>query len=108
VDELANRVIASAAPDPATARDHVTAPSADRRAQALDTKDMTYVQAVTAALRDILESDPQAIVYGEDVGKAGGIFQATRYLQRDFGADRVFDTPIAENAILGSSWRSIN
>jgi 2-oxoisovalerate dehydrogenase E1 component len=103
VDELANRVIASAAPDPATARDHVTAPSADRRAQALDTKDMTYVQAVTAALRDILESDPQAIVYGEDVGKAGGIFQATRYLQRDFGADRVFDTPIAENAILGSA-----
>ena len=105
VDDMANAAAASAAPDPATARDHVLAPSVDPdlKGQPLETKEMSYVQAVTAALRDILESDPQAIVYGEDVGKAGGIFQATRYLQRDFGATRVFDTPIAENAILGSA-----
>jgi 2-oxoisovalerate dehydrogenase E1 component len=43
------------------------------------------------------------VVYGEDVGKSGGIFGATRGLQRKFGADRVFDTPISENAILGSA-----
>jgi 2-oxoisovalerate dehydrogenase E1 component len=105
VDDMVSRVLVSATPDPATARDHVLAPSVDPdlKGQPLETKEMSYVQAVTAALRDILESDPQAIVYGEDVGKAGGIFQATRYLQRDFGATRVFDTPIAENAILGSA-----
>lgn len=105
VDDMANAAAASAAPDPATARDHVLSPPADHapQGQLLETKELSYVQAVTAALRDILESDPQAIVYGEDVGKAGGIFQASRYLQRDFGATRVFDTPIAENAILGSA-----
>ena len=105
VDDMANKAAASAAPDPATAQDHVLAPPADHapQGQPLETKEMSYVQAVTAALRDILESDPQAIVYGEDVGKAGGIFQASRYLQRDFGENRVFDTPIAENAILGSA-----
>lgn len=105
VDDMANAAVASAAPDPATARDHVLAPPADHapQGQLLETKELSYVQAVTAALRDILENDPQAIVYGEDVGKAGGIFQASRYLQRDFGAARVFDTPIAENAILGSA-----
>jgi 2-oxoisovalerate dehydrogenase E1 component len=105
VDDMANAAAASAAPDPATARDHVLAPPANHapQRQMLETKELSYVQAVTAALRDILESDPQAIVYGEDVGKAGGIFQASRYLQRDFGATRVFDTPIAENAILGSA-----
>jgi 2-oxoisovalerate dehydrogenase E1 component len=105
VDAIATRVMASPAPDPATARDHVLSPRAEPEAEAqpLATQELSYVQAVTAALRDILESDPRAIVYGEDVGKAGGIFQATRYLQRDLGADRVFDTPIAENAILGSA-----
>ena len=42
-------------------------------------------------------------MYGEDVGAAGGIFGVTRGLQKRYGADRVFDTPIAENAILGSA-----
>jgi 2-oxoisovalerate dehydrogenase E1 component len=104
VDEMAQQVVASAAPDPATAYDHVLSPlGIQQSVQKVESKELSYVQAVTTALRDILESDPQAIVYGEDVGKAGGIFQATRYLQRDFGAARVFDTPIAENAILGSA-----
>lgn len=68
-----------------------------------DPVQMTYVQAVNAALRDILQSDEKAILFGEDVGKSGGIFAASRNLQREFGADRVFDTPIAENAILGTA-----
>jgi 2-oxoisovalerate dehydrogenase E1 component len=66
-------------------------------------KEMTYIEAVNAALRDELASDPKIVVFGEDVGKSGGIFGAARYLQRDFGAHRVFDTPIAENAILGAA-----
>lgn len=105
VDNIADQVVKSSVPNPASAYNHVLAPptASEVQAQSIDTKELSYVQAVTAALRDILQSDPAAIVYGEDVGKSGGIFQATRYLQRDFGADRVFDTPIAENAILGSA-----
>jgi hypothetical protein len=64
---------------------------------------MTFIEAVNLALRTELETDPATLVYGEDVGASGGIFGASRYLQRDFGEDRVFDMPIAENAILGSA-----
>jgi 2-oxoisovalerate dehydrogenase E1 component len=66
-------------------------------------QELTYIGAVGAALRDELEADPKVIVYGEDVGHAGGIFGASKGLQKDFGADRVFDTPISESAILGSA-----
>lgn len=104
VDSMADAVLASPVPDHETALHHVVCqPGAEQPVQVIDSKEMSYIQAVSTALRDILETDPQAIIYGEDVGKAGGIFQATRYLQRDFGANRVFDAPIAENAILGSA-----
>jgi 2-oxoisovalerate dehydrogenase E1 component len=63
---------------------------------------MSYIQAVNAALAKELEN-PKTLVYGEDVGRAGGIFAASRNLQRQFGEERVFDTPIAESAILGSA-----
>jgi 2-oxoisovalerate dehydrogenase E1 component len=66
-------------------------------------EELTYIGAVGAALRDELEADPRVIVYGEDVGHAGGIFGASKGLQKDFGVDRVFDTPISESAILGSA-----
>ena len=103
-EDMGEAVMASPEPDPATARDHVVAPAtASIAPQVLETKEMTFIEAVNAALRTELESDPSVLVYGEDCGKSGGIFGATRYLQRDFGADRVFDTPIAENAILGSA-----
>ena len=104
VEALAERVLAMPQPDPAQVQYHTIAPQAKTTAPEVSSVEtMTYIQAVNTALRDILESDPKAVVYGEDVGKSGGIFQASRYLQRDFGADRVFDTPIAENAILGSA-----
>lgn len=105
VDAVALEVLAMPVADVAQARSHVVAQSFqhDLTPEVIETKKMSYIQAVNAALRDVLETDPQAVVYGEDVGKSGGIFQASRYLQRDFGADRVFDTPIAENAILGSA-----
>jgi 2-oxoisovalerate dehydrogenase E1 component len=61
------------------------------------------MQAVNEALSRELGTRPEVLVYGEDVGQAGGIFGASRGLQKTFGADRVFDTPISESAILGSA-----
>jgi 2-oxoisovalerate dehydrogenase E1 component len=94
-------------PDAADARKHVTAAKQPRAkaspATTADPAEATYINAVNEALRRILAENERALVYGEDVGKAGGIFGAARNLQREFGADRVFDTPIAEAAILGSA-----
>lgn len=67
-----------------------------------DTKNLRYGEAINEALHRALEEWPQAVLYGEDVAKPGGVFGVTRRLQRDFG-DRVFDTPISEAAILGSA-----
>jgi 2-oxoisovalerate dehydrogenase E1 component len=102
-DAMAEAVMRSPDPDPATARDHVVAAVARTEPTVVETRELSYVEAVNAALRAELDADPRTIVYGEDVGKPGGVFGATRYLQRDFGPARVFDTPISENAILGSA-----
>ena len=64
---------------------------------------MTYIQAVNQALLRELETRPEVLVYGEDVGFAGGIFGASRNCQKTYGIERVFDTPISESAILGSA-----
>ncbi len=104
VEAMTEAVMASSNPDPSTARDHVTAPAATiDQVHVTETCEMSYIDAVRAALRAELETDDRTLVYGEDVGKPGGIFGASRNLQREFGADRVFDTPISENAILGSA-----
>lgn len=63
---------------------------------------LTYAEAVNAALRRSLEEIPETLVYGEDVGKPGGVFGVTKGLLKEFGS-RVFDTPISEAAILGSA-----
>jgi len=98
------RVMASPAPEPEQARQPVTAATpSGGPVRAAETREMTFIEAVNAALRAELQEDERTLVYGEDVGKSGGIFAGSRYLQRDFGAERVFDTPIAENAILGSA-----
>jgi 2-oxoisovalerate dehydrogenase E1 component len=104
IEEMAEDVMVSPDPHPETATDCViAAPAAAAAPKILETKVMSYIEAVNAAMRAELENDPSTIVYGEDVGKGGGIFGGSRYLQRDFGEERVFDTPIAENAILGSA-----
>src|SRR5207244_10098386 len=54
-------------------------------------------------LRDSLAEDDRAIILGEDVGKLGGVFRVTDGLQAEFGTNRVFDTPLAEAAIVGAS-----
>ena len=62
---------------------------------------MTMIQAITDALRTELRNDPNVLVFGEDVGANGGVFRATDGLQKEFGEDRVFDTPLAESGIGG-------
>jgi len=62
---------------------------------------MTYIQAITSAMRDEMERDERVFVLGEDVGVKGGVFGATKGLQERFGELRVLDTPLAESAIAG-------
>ena len=63
--------------------------------------EVSYRQAITQALADELEADERVILFGEDVAAAGGVFKATEGLQERFGAERVLDTPISEQAIVG-------
>jgi 2-oxoisovalerate dehydrogenase E1 component beta subunit len=65
--------------------------------------EVTMVNALNEALRRSLAEDPRTLVLGEDVGKLGGVFRVTDGLQDEFGAARVFDTPLAEAAIAGVS-----
>ena len=101
-------VFSSPAIDPESARTHVWA-SIDESSKTgsnkseVAPKTMSYIQAVNEAIAVELETRPEVIVYGEDVGQAGGIFGASRGLQKKYGPKRVFDTPISESAILGSA-----
>lgn len=106
MDAVARHCIALPKCDPATARDHVHARPgavASPAGGSPRTEQMTTAQAINRALRDELASNPATLVYGEDCGRAGGIFGVSRDLQKNFGEARVFDTPIAESAILGSA-----
>ncbi|UCZ51887.1 alpha-ketoacid dehydrogenase subunit beta [Bacillus shivajii] len=62
---------------------------------------MTMIQAITDAMRNELKNNEDVLVFGEDVGQNGGVFRATEGLQKEFGEDRVFDTPLAESGIGG-------
>lgn len=62
---------------------------------------ISYIDAVTMAIREEIERDPKVFVLGEDVGKKGGVFKATQGLYEQFGEERVIDTPLAESAIAG-------
>ena len=62
---------------------------------------ITMIEAITMAQAWELEHDPDVVVLGEDVGRSGGVFRATAGLLERFGADRVQDTPLAENMIAG-------
>jgi 2-oxoisovalerate dehydrogenase E1 component subunit beta len=62
---------------------------------------LTMAQALNRALRDAMDSDESVVVFGEDVGELGGVFRITDGLTAEFGADRCFDTPLAESGITG-------
>ena len=66
-------------------------------------KVMNMVQAINDALDIKLAEDPNVVVFGEDVGTEGGVFRVTEGLQQKYGEARVFDSPLAESAIVGSA-----
>ncbi len=106
VEETVRRVLDSPEPEPVSARDHVWSTASDSStpdAGPLITKTMSFVQALNEALSTELQTRPEVLLYGEDVGFAGGIFGASKGLQAKYGESRVFDTPISESAILGSA-----
>ncbi len=65
--------------------------------------EMTYRDAVAVAIAKEMERDPTVVLLGEDVGAAGGVFKASVGLLEKFGPERIVDTPIAEEAILGAA-----
>ncbi|MFW6285286.1 MAG: alpha-ketoacid dehydrogenase subunit beta, partial [Bacillota bacterium] len=65
--------------------------------------EITLLNAINKTLDQQLENDENVVVYGEDAGYEGGVFRVTAGLQKKYGKDRVFDTPIAEAAIVGSA-----
>jgi pyruvate/2-oxoglutarate/acetoin dehydrogenase E1 component len=64
---------------------------------------MTYLQAITDALREEMRADERVFVMGEDIATYGGAFKVTEGLEGEFGSDRVMDTPMAEAAIIGAA-----
>jgi pyruvate dehydrogenase E1 component beta subunit len=64
---------------------------------------ITLAKALNAGLRKAMENDPKVVLLGEDIGRLGGVFRITDGLQKDFGEDRVVDTPLAESGIVGSA-----
>ena len=63
----------------------------------------TIAKALNAGLRRAMEADPKVILCGEDIGKLGGVFRITEGLQKDFGEERVMDSPLAESGIVGTA-----
>jgi 2-oxoisovalerate dehydrogenase E1 component beta subunit len=64
---------------------------------------VTMAQAINRALHDAMEADDRVLIFGEDVGKLGGVFRVTDALQDTFGEERVYDTPLAESGIIGTA-----
>src|SRR5512133_1310795 len=64
---------------------------------------ITMARALNTALRDAMEADNRVVLLGEDIGTLGGVFRITDGLLKDFGEQRVMDTPLAESAIMGVS-----
>ena len=63
----------------------------------------TLAKGITSGLRAAMEKDSRVVLMGEDIGQLGGVFRVTEGLQKDFGEDRVIDTPLAEAGIVGTA-----
>ncbi|MEO9324102.1 alpha-ketoacid dehydrogenase subunit beta [Nocardioides sp. C4-1] len=69
----------------------------------MSTQKITLAKGLNLGLRKAMEADPKVLLMGEDVGKLGGVFRITDGLQKDFGEDRVIDSPLAESGIVGTA-----
>jgi 2-oxoisovalerate dehydrogenase E1 component beta subunit len=67
------------------------------------TQTVTLSKSLNLGLRAAMEADPKVLIMGEDIGKLGGVFRITDGLQKDFGEQRVIDTPLAESGIIGTA-----
>lgn len=107
VDEAAVWAAEQADPDPSTATLHnydENPPELDYEASEPSGEPIVMVDAINHALAEEMERDERVLVYGEDVaGGKGGVFTATRGLTDRFGADRCFNSPLAEHSIVGSA-----
>jgi len=65
--------------------------------------EMNLVQAINRTLRDAMREDPNVLLLGEDIGVNGGVFRATDGLIKEFGPERVIDTPLSETGIVGTA-----
>ena len=110
-DEIANdfaKAVAAPEPDPATVEDHVFVPTPvteekGNRSPA-DGEKIIMVDAALFAIRELMEDNPEAILYGQDVGRRlGGVFREAATLAEQFGDHRVFNTAIQEAYIVGST-----
>jgi pyruvate dehydrogenase E1 component beta subunit len=86
----------------------MAAPTLEPKVSATDqapspVRSITLGKAINLGLRAAMEADPRVIIMGEDVGKLGGVFRITDGLQKDFGEQRVLDTPLAESGIIGTA-----
>ena len=64
---------------------------------------MTMARAINEGLRAAMEADPSVLLFGQDIGRLGGVFRVTDGLQKDFGEHRVMDAPLAESGIVGTA-----
>ncbi|MFD5828960.1 alpha-ketoacid dehydrogenase subunit beta [Lentzea sp. NPDC060358] len=83
----------------------MAAPTMDRSTAAAPAspQTLTISKALNLGLRAAMEANPKVIMMGEDIGKLGGVFRITDGLQKDFGEQRVLDTPLAESGIIGTA-----
>lgn len=109
VDEAADSAESEPLPDPSTATMYVYAPVPRVHKEGFTEPEpsgskIVMVDAINHALAEEMERNPKMLIYGEDIaGNKGGVFTATKGLTAKFGAERVFNSPLAEASIIGTA-----